>query len=81
MSNSPIASGVAEDNPQGHSTTETIPAFYRFDFLAERVCREAERRCSGEPAHNQDSPRLALVNRKAQGRLFCAQHLPRDVLH
>ena len=38
MSNSPIASGVAEDNPQGYSTTQTIPAFcYRFDFLTERV--------------------------------------------
>jgi len=38
MCNSPIASGVTEDNPQGHSTTETIPAFcYRFDFLTERV--------------------------------------------
>ena len=39
-SNSPIASEVAEDNPQGHPATQTIPAFYyRFDFLTARVVR------------------------------------------
>jgi hypothetical protein len=36
-----MASGVAEDNPQGHPTSQTTPAFsYCFDFLTVRVPEE-----------------------------------------
>ena len=38
----PIASGVTEDNPQGHPATQTIPAFYyRFVFFTVRLDRRA----------------------------------------
>jgi hypothetical protein len=72
-SNSSIASGVTEDNPQRHPTTQTIPAFYyRFDSLTARDHQTALPIC---PSARQKHPDQPLT--RAEAWTPCASSLQR----